>query len=160
MSLRGNYHATHDPKVKRHIESLSKRLATTPQTSQTYEMMKPKVRFRVYWLEATLLLLSFATPIIAWLIWHDAVMLARSGSIMVFFAAVAEFRTISWMNKKHLLNACRVRVNETPWDFSLPAKIVGYVSVSAALLGTILWGYGDLLVRNITCLYWSTCLGA
>jgi hypothetical protein len=65
---------------------------------------------------------------------------------MVLFAAVAEFITINRMNKKHILNACRVKANEPPWDFSFAARVVGIISLVAALLGTILWGYGDLLI--------------
>jgi hypothetical protein len=39
--------------------------------------------------EAALLLLSYATPVVAWLISHNGGMVSRSGSI--FLAAVAEF---------------------------------------------------------------------
>jgi hypothetical protein len=100
----------------------------------------------MYWPEVVLLLFSYGTPVLAWVISHNGPMLARSGSIMVFFAAVAEFFTINRMNKKHLLNACRVKENEIPWDFSSAARVVGAFSLLAALLGTILWGYGDLLI--------------
>lgn len=112
---------------------------------ENYHVIIPKVSFRMYWPEGILLLLSFATPIVVWLIWHNGVTLARSGSIMVFFAAVAEFFTINRMNKKHLLNACRVKSNEPPWDFSCASTVVGIISLISALLGTVLWGYGDLL---------------
>ena len=118
----------------------------TTEALATCQVVKPPVRFSMYWPEIVLLLLSYATPVLAWVISHNGGMLSRSGSIMLFFAAVAEFFTINRMNKKHLLNACRVKANEAPWDFSLAAKIVGFVSLFAALLGTIIWGYGDLLV--------------
>ena len=101
----------------------------------------------MYWPEVTLLLASIATPVVTWLIFHNGGMLGRSGSIMVFFAAVAEFFTLNRSNKKHILNACRVKNGETPWDFSRPARIVGFFSLITALIGTLLWGYGDLLVR-------------
>jgi len=103
-----------------------------------YQVVKPQVSFRMYLPEGVLLLLSYATAVLAWVISHSGPMLARSGSIMVFFAAVAEFITLNRMNKKHILNACRVKANETPWDFSLVATVVGVVSLVAALLGTIL----------------------
>jgi hypothetical protein len=112
----------------------------------TYEVVKPRVSLRMYWPEVALLLASFATPVAAWPVWRNGGMLACSGSIMVFFAAIAEFVTINRMNTKHLLNACRVRAQEKPWDFSCAAIGVGVVSLVAALLGTFLWGYGDLLL--------------
>lgn len=116
--------------------------------NKNYEVLKPNVSFTMYWPEGVLLLLSLGTPIVAWLIWHDGAMLARAGSIMVFFAAVAEFFSINRMNKKHILNACRIRANEVPCDFSSAARVVSFISLLAALVGTVLWGYGDLLVRT------------
>jgi hypothetical protein len=86
---------------------------------------------------------------VTWLTFHDGGMLGRSGSVVVFFAAVAEFFTLNRANKKHILNACRVKNGETPWDFSRPAKIVGLLSFVVGLIGTILWGYGDLLINAI-----------
>jgi len=116
--------------------------------NSSYQLVKPKVSLRMYLPESLLLLLSFATPVLVWLIWKDGSILARSGSLTVFFAAVAEFKTLNRMSRKHLLNACRVRANETPWDFSNVANIVGIVSLLAALTGTILWGYGDLIIKS------------
>ena len=72
-------------------------------------------------------------------------MLERSGSLMLFLGALAEFITLNRMNRKHLLNACRVKANENPWDFSPAAEIVGGVSLVAALMGTVLWGFGSLI---------------
>jgi len=114
----------------------------------TYQVVKPQVSFWMYWPEALLLLLSYATPIVAWVIWRNGGMVARAGSAMVLFAAVAEFVMLNRMNKKHLLNACRVKENERPWDFSLAAKVVGFISLFAALLGTFIWGYGDLVMSD------------
>jgi len=92
------------------------------------------------------LLASFAAPIGAWFVWHDGQMLGRSGSLMLFFAAVAEFMILNRMNDKHLLNACRVKAQEKPWDFSRAARAIGVIALFAALLGTLIWGYADLLV--------------
>lgn len=112
---------------------------------QTYTVVKnPPVSYRLYWPETLLLLLSVATPFIAWVIWHNGNMFARSGSVMAFLALVAEFISIHRMNKKHILNACRVKANETPWDFSRASKVVGILSLVCASAGTLIWGYGDL----------------
>jgi hypothetical protein len=115
-------------------------------TDQNYEVVKPEVSYSMYWPEALLLLLSVATPVIAWFIWRNGNMLGRSGSVMVFFAAVAEFVSIHRMNKKHILNACRVRANEIPWEFSSLSTVVGVISLIFGLVGTLLWGYGDMLI--------------
>src|SRR5205809_8120880 len=60
----------------------------------TYQIVNPPVSFRMYWPEVTLLLASISTPVVTWLVFHDGGMLGRSGSVVVFFAAVAEFFTL------------------------------------------------------------------
>jgi uncharacterized membrane protein YqjE len=94
-------------------------------SAPTYRMVKPSVSVRMYWLEVVCLALSAVTPVVAWAIWHDWTMIARSSSVMVFLAAVAEFFTLNRLHQKHLLNACRAKACEDPWDFSQPAKVVG-----------------------------------
>jgi hypothetical protein len=88
---------------------------------------------------------SFITPIAIWFVFHDGEMLERSGSLVVFFAAVAEFSTLNKGNRKHILNACRVRNGETPWDFSRPANIVGWLSFLMGLIGTMVRAMVTLL---------------
>ncbi len=113
--------------------------------SQTYKVVKdPAVSYWMYWPEGLLILLSVATPFIAWAIWHSGNMFGRSGSVMTFLALLAEFVSLHRLNKTHLLNACRVKANETPWDFSTACKVVGVLSLFCALAGTLIWGYGDL----------------
>ena len=65
-----------------------------------------------------------------------------------FFAVAAEFITINRANKKHMLNASRAARHEPIWDFSTPGKIVGWLALGAALVGTILWVFGDLMLPN------------
>lgn len=95
--------------------------------------------------EIVLLTVAVVCPVASWLLCPDPAMFARSGSLTVFFAAVAEFVSIGRMNKKHLLNAARVKAGEAPWDFSRPARIVGVAALLIAAAGTLVWGYGDLL---------------
>ena len=111
---------------------------------KTYEVEPTPISFRQYWLAGVFLALAFLAPITTWLFWGwDADLLARSGSLTVFFAAVAQFTTLNRTNKKHILNACRARAGETPKALSLVVKIVGAISLILGLLGTLLWGYGD-----------------
>ena len=109
------------------------------------EFRQPQVGLRMYWPEALLLALAWIVPIVAWLVSRGGLMLSRSGSLMVFFAAIAEFVMLHRANKKHLLNAQRVRVGQAPLGFSNAATIVGWLALISALVGTVLWGYGDLL---------------
>lgn len=115
-------------------------------SNQTYEVVKPDVSYHMYWPEGLLLLLSILVPVLAWLIWRNGEMLQHSGTVTVFFAAVAEFISIHRMNKKHILNACRVRANEVPWDFSRASKVVGIAAFICALAGIILSAFGKCIV--------------
>jgi hypothetical protein len=111
-----------------------------------YRFVKPQVSFGMYWPEGAFLLASIAAPIVAWVIWHNGGMVSRFGAVGVVLAAVAEFYMLNRMNKKHLLNAWRAKTNEDPWDFSRAANIVGRLALVVAVLNTILWGFGDLLL--------------
>jgi len=75
-------------------------------------------------------------------------MLSRSGSLMVFFAATAEFLLLSRANRKHILNACRAKEGDTPWDFSVHDTILSIASFVLALVGTVIWGFGDAMVGS------------
>jgi hypothetical protein len=112
-------------------------------SNQQYEVEKPHVSYSMYWPEILLIVLSILTPLLSWVIWRDRDILQRSGIMMVFLSAVAEFISIHRMNKKHILNACRVKANELPWDFSRAAKIVGIVAFFCALVGIFLSGFGN-----------------
>ena|SRR2546422_5031056 len=122
-----------------------------PLSDQTYEVFRPKVRLLTYWLEGAFLIAAGVVPVLSWFIWHNGQMLARSGSLTVVCAAVAEFVMLNRMNVKHLLNACRARAHERPWDVSRAATAVGILSLVLALLGTFIWGYGDCLVAPNGC---------
>lgn len=98
--------------------------------------------------EWALLVSAYVTPFIAFFVWHHGIALQRSGGVMVFFAVAAEFITINRANKKHMLNASRAARHEPIWDFSTPGKIVGWLALGAALAGTILWVFGDLMLSN------------
>ena len=117
-------------------------------TKKTYEVAPTEVNPREYWIEWLFLLASFATPIFVCVRYHDPGLFERSGSLMVFFAAVAEFVTINRLTKKHILNACRAKEGDTPQDVSAVAKIIGFASFILALIGTFIWGYGSMLYRT------------
>jgi hypothetical protein len=104
---------------------------------------RPIVGLRMYWPETLLLVLAWVIPLTTWAACRSG--FQRSGSLMVFCAAIAEFFTLNRANTKHLRNAERVRSGQDPLAFSKAARIVGWIALVTALAGTLLWGYGDLL---------------
>ena len=123
-------------------------LSSKAMTSPEHEFFKPQVDWKLYTPEWVLLVCAYVTPFIAFFVWHHGVALQRSGGVMVFFAVAAEFITINRANKKHMLNASRAARHEQIWDFSTPGKIVGWQALGVALVGTILWVFGDLMLPN------------
>jgi hypothetical protein len=122
-----------------------------PATDKKYELSEPKVRPSMYWLEALLIFVAWIIPVFVWLHWRYGPLLARSGSLLVFFSAAAEFRFLNSVNRKHLLNACRVRDGDELRGFSKLARWVGPVALLTALAGTVLWGFGDCIGRTMKC---------
>jgi hypothetical protein len=107
----------------------------------------------LYWPEVTLLAGSFLTPVAAWFVlWPGSLsMLARSGSIMVLLAALAEFYTLGRNNRKHIRNAKRLFTGQMPLGFSHMAGWVGFAALVAAILGTVMWGYADCWSAQTQC---------
>jgi hypothetical protein len=118
-----------------------------PVPAKIYHLFEPPVSFRMYWREGALLFLANAIPVGVWLYCGDSHWVARSGSLTVLFSAIAEFVFLHSVNRKHLLNACRVLDKEEPWDFSRASHWVGGLALATALIGTVLWGYGDSFAR-------------
>lgn len=114
---------------------------------KTYDVESTDVKLTEYWVEWLFLFASFVTPLFVLFYYRDPGLFERSGSLMLFFAAVAEFVTVNRTNKKHILNACRAKALETPKDMSAAVKIVGGLSFVLALTGTIIWGYGSILCK-------------
>jgi len=98
----------------------------------------------MYLPEGACLVLSFAMPFVGWLFFHDGTMLARFGGLSIIFAGVAEFIFLNRVNAKHLQNALRVRNGRDPADFSAQARLVGIISLVAAIVGTLVWAFGDI----------------
>lgn len=116
-------------------------------TKKAYDVAPTRVNPFEYWVEWLFLSLSFAAPIFIFACYHDPGLFERSGSLMVFFAAAAEFVTLNRLTKKHILNACRAKERDPIQDVSAVAKIIGAISFLLALVGTFIWGYGSILYR-------------
>ena len=122
---------------------MSTELDNASGAPRTYALAPSEVSYSAYWPEWLFLLASVAAPIVVCVIFRNPDLFARSGALMVFFAAVAEFVTLNRSNRKHLLNACRAMAGETPRDYSRATKVVGWLSFLFALVGTLIWAYGD-----------------
>ncbi|PWG63738.1 hypothetical protein [Sediminicurvatus halobius] len=86
--------------------------------------------------EITLMLLAMGPAMIslaASMATGDGEWFQRSGSLMVLFSAAVEYR------RRHLRETGRT---DGSWLFW---RQIPYVCYSAILLGTLIWGYGDLL---------------
>ena len=111
--------------------------------AKTYKIVVPQFGFRQYWPEVMFLLMGFAAPLIALFGWDSGEAFERSGSLSVFFAAVAEFIALNRLTKKHFLNACRAKDRVTPWGIAPAANYVGFAAFVIGLLGTLIWGFGS-----------------
>lgn len=72
----------------------------------------------------------------------------RSGAVVVFLSVWVETRNYSAQQR---MNDCRQSaagyIGGSPQDWSIPKrrKVLEYVTLCFILLGTLIWGYGDLV---------------
>jgi len=116
------------------------------QPPDNYPVVNTSVHIKEYWLVFVFLGFSVSTPTLIWFITHSPVLFGRSGSLMVLFAAAAEFTLVNNANKKHILNACRAKADQTPWDFSRQDSMFSFIVFTFALVGTFIWGFGDFVM--------------
>ncbi|TAA41725.1 hypothetical protein [Corallincola spongiicola] len=111
------------------------------------------------WTSLPLYLLAITIPVLAWLgfLQIDAdlgVWFQRSGSLMVLFAVWVEFKLFKITNFSNPLSP-----GGQTWDdletgdrlkdkYSSLIQILKYFAALLAILGTLIWGYGDLF-RNV-----------
>lgn len=100
------------------------------------------VPWNFYLTEWVLLGIAVILPVIVWIASGDPVMTSRFGSLTVLLSAIVEFRMIRAANRKHLLNVQR----STPLEFSSQAPWVERCALAVAALGTVLWGFGDVIL--------------
>lgn len=98
--------------------------------------------------------LAFMTPIIMHFFKppteYAGVWLQRSGSIIVVFALLAEIKSNSIENmaisKSHTFLYCNMYLKSR---YENKIKFITYFTYSIVAVGTIVWGYGDILVPYI-----------
>src|SRR5437899_11826656 len=72
------------------------------------EFYTPGVEMKMYRYEIFFLVLSLISPFISLIFSTDKIIFVRSGSLMLFFAAIAEFLFLNKVNFMHIVNDCRV----------------------------------------------------
>lgn len=77
-----------------------------------------------------------------------AVWFQRSGSLSVLFGVWIEYN-LSKVNEHINLSGLWVTEQETLRDeYNLKYSIVQYVGIFLAVMGTLIWGYGDILISK------------
>ena len=103
------------------------------------------------WIEVLILLLACSFAVASYLFSQatgDAHWFGRSGAVVVILSVWVETRNYAAQQR---LNDCRHSaagfVSGSPQDWSMPRrrKILEYVTLLIVLLGTLIWGYGDLM---------------
>jgi hypothetical protein len=75
---------------------------------------------------------------------------APSGAIILFVVAVVQFKQLALLHNKHIRNAERARTNQQIQLLSGPYRRLECRSFVAGLLGTLIWAYGDKLIKLVT----------
>ena len=117
-----------------------------------------------YWFDTTLLILAVGAPVLSAL---GAPMLSallssdtgeahwfqRSGSLTVLFAVILEFWTTTIV--KDARDAAWAAAKRRSWagtavlgQLPTPRKVIALIALVLMVLGTIIWGYGDLIISE------------
>lgn len=70
-----------------------------------------------------------------------------SGAVVLFIVACVQFKQLSLLHNKHLYNAVRAATGQPIQALSPQYRRLEWESLVAALLGTVVWAYGDKLIK-------------
>jgi len=73
----------------------------------------------------------------------------RSGSLIVLISSLAEYHAFKMLNTFNPIEMANEPEFTTKIQYSNQAKILIIVSAICIGIGTIIWGYGDILYRNL-----------
>jgi hypothetical protein len=99
--------------------------------------------FRLLWLAYVVPILCFALDL--WI--GRADWFARSGAVVLLIVACVQFRQLSLLHNKHIHNALRAASGGDTQDLSPEYRRLEWQSLVAALSGTVVWAYGDKLIK-------------
>lgn len=95
-----------------------------------------------YYLEWLLLALAVLLPLTVWFATLSPETTSRIGTVTILLAAIVEFRMVRAANDKHMRNVQRTN----PLEFSKQSQWVEQSALIVALAGTVLLGFGDVLL--------------
>lgn len=82
----------------------------------------------------------------------DSIFFARSGSIITLLGVIMEYRRIMFTDKNnHYVSGNQISLSQTRklFDVSCEDKKIRLISNIIVIIGTIIWGYGDLLIQYL-----------
>jgi len=80
---------------------------------------------------------------------QNGILFSRSGSILVIFSAIVEYRIVmNQIMKQQFTNGMTtsLRTIASAPNLTRGEKIIRLIAHMSVLLGTLVWGYGDLLI--------------
>lgn len=72
----------------------------------------------------------------------------RSGSLMVIIGAFIEYKLFSIRAHFNIVGTVWDRSFETPESYNTWYNIISYATLSTIVVGTLIWGYGDIPFEN------------
>ena len=116
-------------------------------------MVQEEILRRSGFILGDIILLGTAYGFLSISLWHswvfnDGQWLQRSGSLMVIFGAILEYRFFFAQQKlNEIAQESTKRYGAQPERYRLPKsrRVIIVLTHFTLLLGTLLWGYGDLL---------------
>ncbi len=116
-------------------------------------MVQEEILRRSGFILGDIILLGIAYGILSISLWHswvfnDGQWLQRSGSLVVIFGVILEYRFFIVQQKlNEIAQASTKHYGAQPEKYRLPKsrRVIGVLTHFTLLLGTLLWGYGDLL---------------
>lgn len=106
-----------------------------------------------YWKEYTLIGLAYSFCIFSWHIepsyFEHAEWFSRSGAIMVLLAVVVEYQLAARSYRELLNSIATASVAPIAPKQPKTENILSKISHVAIILGTVIWGYGDLFFEYI-----------
>ena len=115
-------------------------------------LKRVKKTLSAYWFDATLLIAAVGAPLFSASLSFDTGRddwFQRSGSLMVLISTILEFRQgyaalEAWAAVKRRSSAGVAVLGQLP----TPRKAIAVIALALVVLGTIIWGYGDLMIKE------------
>lgn len=76
----------------------------------------------------------------------------RSGSILVIFSVIVEYRIVmSQVNKHQYKYGTSIKMSDlaSAQNITTGEKLIKLISHISLILGTLIWGYGDIVIKTI-----------